>query len=66
VGEYKPVDFTDVHEMFMKKLSQELSGRGVLELRLPMPAALLFAEKIQTQKNLSASEIIALISSELA
>jgi hypothetical protein len=31
-----------------------------------MPAALLFAEKIQTQNNLTAEQIVGFISSEIA
>jgi len=65
-GEFKKADFPKIHEKFMDVVSRELSGRGVLELRLPMPAALLFAEKIQTQNNLTAEQIVGFISSEIA
>lgn len=65
-GKFEKADFPEVHIEFMEALSRELSGRGILELRLPIPAALLFAEKIQIQKGLTAEQIIAFISAEVA
>jgi len=65
-GTFEKTDFPEVHADFMDALSKELSGRGILELRLPLPAALLFAEKVQVQKGLTADQIITFISSEIA
>jgi Fe-S-cluster containining protein len=65
-GSFEKADFPEIHAEFMKTIVGELSGRGVLELRLPMPAALLFAERVQVQKGFTAEQIISFISSEIA
>ena len=65
VGEFKPEDMVDLHEQFLSLLEREVAGRGILRIRLPIPVALLFAEKIQIQTNLSFDDIIELINSEL-
>jgi len=61
---FEKTDFPDIHTDFMDVIHKELSGRGVLELRLPMPSALLFAEKIQMQKGLTADQIISILAQE--
>lgn len=65
-GIYETSSMDDLHIEFMKRLDAELTGRGVLDLRLPIPVALLFAERAQSHTNLSAADIIAFIGSELA
>jgi len=63
-GNFESAGFPEIHAEFMETLSQILSGRGVLEFRLPLPAALLFAEKVQVQKGLTAEQIITFIAME--
>lgn len=61
---FEKVDFPEIHVEFMKVLDKELSNRGFLEMRLPIPSALLFAEKIQMQKGLTADQITSILAQE--
>ena len=61
---FEKIDFPDIHKEFMDVVHKELSERSVLELRLPIPSALLFAEKIQMQKGLTADQIISILAQE--
>lgn len=62
-GAYELVDMDDLHVEFEKALATQIDGHGILALRLPMPIALLFAEKIRVQ-SLSPNEIVNLIYNE--
>ncbi len=62
-GAYELADMDDLHVQFQKALSTQIDGHGILALRLPIPVALLFAEKIRVQ-TLSANEVINLIYNE--
>lgn len=65
-GEYKPLTFTDLHEEFLTKLNGAIDANGIFAIRLPIPSALLLAEKIQQIKPSTEEELTAFIRSELA
>lgn len=65
-GEFRPVEMADVHGEFLKKLEREVDGYGVLALRLPLPAALLLAERVRSNARLTAEEVTSFIRTELA
>lgn len=64
-GTFRLISDTDIHQEFFNKLEQEVDGHGILILRLPIPAALLFAERIQERRNTSIEEAMSLIRNEL-
>ena len=64
-GEYKPVDFTDLHDKFQELLEKKIDGHGLLALKLPISIALVFASKIKVQSRSGPNEIMSLIFNEL-
>ena len=64
-GAYQLAGMDELHEKFVALLERQVAGRGVLKTRLPLQMALMFAEKIQVQTNMSFEDILSLISSEL-
>lgn len=64
-GTFEPLDFMDLHNQFTESLAKAVDGYGILALRLPMPMALLFADRIRIRSGLNANEIISLIHNEL-
>lgn len=65
-GTYAPVEMSDIHADFLKGLARTVDGYGVLALSMPMPAALLLAERIRVSPRLTADDIAAFIRTELA
>lgn len=64
-GEYRPEPDVEAHEAFLRALEREVDGYGVLALRLPVPAALLLAERIKDVGD-SAEQIASFVRTELA
>lgn len=62
---FKPLQFKDLHEHFLKRLEKCVDGYGLLALRFPIPIALIFASKIKVQSNLAPTEVMSLIFNEL-
>lgn len=65
-GVYQPTPFLDLHEEFATKLSGVVDANGIFAVRLPMPSALLLAEKVQQMKSSTEEELTAFIRSEFA
>lgn len=65
-GEFEPVEASDAHAEFLKQLARVVDGYGVLSLRLPIPAALLLAERVRSNARLTAEEITSFVRTELA
>jgi Fe-S-cluster containining protein len=63
--EYMPEPMIDIHQEFERKLKNIIEGHGILNLHLPIPLGLLFAERIQHQKGLEFNEVINIIFNEL-
>lgn len=63
-GEYLSKSMTDLHQEFERQLNRTVDGYGVMNLRVPMPVGLLFAERIQHQKGLEFGEIMGMIYNE--
>lgn len=66
LGHYEAVDFVDIHDEFVTKLAAVVDASGFLTVRLPMPAALIMAEKIQSLPSVSGQDLTEFIRSELA
>lgn len=64
-GEYRPVEMRDVVEKFRNELSESLAEHGILQMRLPLPVALLMAERISVRSGMSLEQAISLIRNEL-
>lgn len=64
-GEYSPVDMEEFHDEAVKRIESRLDGHGVLAFRLPLPIAVLFAERIRYRKGLSAHEVMSFIFNEM-
>jgi Fe-S-cluster containining protein len=64
-GTYEPVEMADIHAKFLEDLARHVDGYGVLALSLPMPAALLLAERVRLSPKLTSEDITAFIRTEL-
>lgn len=64
-GDYSPVDFSDLYEEFQEKLATNIAGHGILSLELPLPQALLLAERINLQSGMSLDKAVSLFINEL-
>jgi len=64
-GEYQPMDMGDVYEESAKRIESQIDGHGILAFKLPLPIALLFAERIKHRKGLSSQEVMSFIFNEL-
>jgi Fe-S-cluster containining protein len=65
-GEFSPVEFQDIFLDFRKVLSSYVDSHGILSLILPLPMALLMAERVRHQPKLNAESLIRLLYNELA
>lgn len=65
-GNYESIDFVEIHDEFVNKLAEIVDATGYLTVRLPMPAALIMAEKIQALPSVSEQDLTEFIRSELA
>lgn len=65
-GEYAPVELEDVFERFQKVLRSSVDAHGILSVSLPLPAALVMADRVRHQPNLSPEALIRLLFNELA
>ena len=64
-GLFNSFDFVDIHEEFRGILASEVHESGMLAIRMPLPAALLLAEKLQKVAPKSAIELSEFIRNEL-
>lgn len=64
-GEYKPVQFNDLVEAFLKQMLVSVAGSGLLQLELPLPAALLLSERVNLQAGLTLDRVVSLFLHEL-
>lgn len=65
-GEYLPVELDDVFSDFQKTLQSSIDAHGILSLKIPLPAALIMADRVRHQPNLSPESLIRMIFNELA
>ena len=64
-GGYDPLDMSDLYEEFSKTLKNLVDPFGIFNIRVPLPIALLIAERIQIQSNLEIHKVISLLHQEL-
>lgn len=64
-GAFRPVEAVEAHTEFLKRLSREVDGDGVLALRLPMPLALLLAERVRSNVRLTAEDVTSFLGQEV-
>jgi Fe-S-cluster containining protein len=64
-SEYRPVVLGDVFAEAQKEIRSGLASDGILTLQLPMPVALLMADRVSLRSGLSYDEAISLINNEL-
>jgi hypothetical protein len=64
-GLYIPTDFLDLFTEFRKRMASHVEGYGILSLELPLPIALLLAERINTMSGLSVDQAVSLMFNEL-
>jgi Fe-S-cluster containining protein len=65
-GQYEAVDMMDLSEAFRRKIENTIDGHGILNLSVPIPVALLVAERIRVQSGLSLPDAISLLYNELS
>jgi hypothetical protein len=61
---YVPADQTDLVGRFREKLEGALEGHGILTVELPMPTALLLAERVSLNTGLDVSKIVSMLFNE--
>jgi len=64
-GRFQALDFTDLFEKFEQRMTETIRGHGIFSLRLPMPSALLLAEKVSVKSGLDLNEVVSLFFQEL-
>lgn len=64
-GKYDPVQFNDLVESFLKRMLASVAGSGILQLELPLPAALLLSERVNLQAGLTLDRVVSLFLHEL-
>ena len=62
---YDPVEFLEEFTESRKKLSSTLAGYGVLQIVLPLPTALLMADRISIKTGLSYDQVMSIIQNEI-
>ena len=62
---YDPVEFSEEFANSRKKLSSMLVGYGVLQIVLPLPVALLMADRISIKTGLSYDQVMSMIQNEI-
>lgn len=63
-GKYEPLVMEDVREKFRERLLSYVDPFGVLNVQLPMAAALVLAERVVAVKGVDFSKIVSLLLSE--
>ena len=63
---FKSLDFIDLLIEFRERASSHIEGYGILSLELPVPTALLLAERINTLSGLSIDQVMSIMYSELS
>lgn len=61
---YIPADQTDLVGRFREKLEGALEGHGILTVELPMPTALLLAERVSLNTGLDVSKVVSMLFNE--
>ena len=59
-----PLDMTDIEEEFEKKLYENINDFGIFKIELPIPIAILFAERISQKSNQTFNQVISMIRNE--
>ena len=59
------MEMEDVYEESSRKIESKVDGHGILAFKLPLPVALLLAERIKHRKGLSSQEVMSFIFNEL-
>lgn len=62
---YNPVEFLEEFTESRKKLNSTLAGYGVLQIVLPLPTALLMADRISIKTGLSYDQVMSIIRNEI-
>lgn len=62
---YNPVDMNDLNDSFMKRVSSIIDSYGIFNLKMPIPVALLLAERIQVQSDMDLQKTVSLLFNEL-
>lgn len=62
---YDPVQMNDLHDLFVKKTKSVVDNYGIFNLKLPIPVALLLAERIQVQSDMDLQKTVSLLFNEL-
>jgi Fe-S-cluster containining protein len=63
-GDYKSEDMSDLLESFQKRLEECVDGFGILKLELPLPVALLLAERISIQSFTELDKAVSMLFNE--
>ena len=62
---YQPLDYPDLCTEFRTQVFNNVAGFGILSIELPLPTALLLAERISVQSGIDLSQAVSLILNEL-
>lgn len=65
-GRYEPADMDDLAEEFTEFVRSHVAKSGILSLELPMPVALLLAERISIRSGMELDEVVSLLFQELS
>lgn len=61
---FKPFLMTDFHKKFANTLAANVAVHGVLNINMPMPTALLFAERVSTKSGMEFEGVISMLFGE--
>lgn len=64
-GDIKPKEMSDVYENSIKSIFGQIDANGIFKMILPIPLALLLAERVQVQSGLNSQQVISLLFNEL-
>ena len=64
-GKFEPHDMDDLYAEFQERLASSVDGFGVMAMRLPLPVALLVAERVRMKTSLTVEDAISLLYNEL-
>jgi Fe-S-cluster containining protein len=64
-SEYSPLDFRDVAMEETERMVRTLEEGGILQLELPMPQALMVAERVSTRSGLTLEQVTSYVMNEL-
>ncbi len=63
-GEYSPVELRDVYALSQERIREALPEGGIMSMVLPLPIALLLADRVAVRTDLSYEQAIELIGRE--